>query len=181
MRSKFGIGMFALASIAAGTLAFAAELPPPWAYGFPGPPPAAPQAQPDGARASGAAAPAPDTSLKSVPASPLQFTLAQIRDGFGPADWFPDDHPRMPDIVAHGRRPDVRACSLCHYPNGKGRAENAGVSGLPVEYFVHTMYDFRNGNRRSADPRKANTNVMITIAKAMTDDEIKARPSILAR
>ena len=42
----------------------------------------------------------------------------------------------MPDIVAHGKRPDVRACSLCHYPNGKGRQENAGVARLPVAYFI---------------------------------------------
>jgi len=80
----------------------------------------------------------------------------------------------MPEVVAHGRRPDVRACALCHYPNGKGRPENAGVAGLPTAYFIQTMADFRNGNRRSAEPRKANTNVMIAIAKAMTDDEIKA-------
>ena len=80
----------------------------------------------------------------------------------------------MPDIVAHGRRPDVRACALCHYPNGKGRAENAGVSGLPVSYFIQTMADFKNGARKSSDPRKANTNLMIAFAKAMTDDEVKA-------
>jgi cytochrome c553 len=36
------------------------------------------------------------------------------------------------------------------------------------------MADFRNGNRKSAEPRKANTNTMITIAKGMTEDEIKA-------
>jgi cytochrome c553 len=35
------------------------------------------------------------------------------------------------------------------------------------------MNDFKNGSRKSADPRKANTNIMITIAKGMTDDEIK--------
>jgi cytochrome c553 len=80
----------------------------------------------------------------------------------------------MPDVVAHGRRPDVRACSLCHYPNGKGRPENAGVSGLPVSYFMQTMADFRNGARKSADARKGNTNVMITIAKGMTEEETKA-------
>jgi cytochrome c553 len=62
----------------------------------------------------------------------------EIRDGFGPADWFPGDHPVMPEIVAKGKRPDVRACALCHHPNGKGRPENAGVSGLPVAYFIHT-------------------------------------------
>ena len=80
----------------------------------------------------------------------------------------------MPEVVAHGKRPDVRACSLCHYPNGKGRPENAGVSGLPVSYFMQTMADFRNDARKSADARKANTNVMITIAKGMTEEETKA-------
>jgi cytochrome c553 len=79
----------------------------------------------------------------------------------------------MPDIVAHGKRPDVRACGLCHYPNGKGRQENAGVAGLPASYFIQTMNDFRNGLRKSAEPRKANTNLMIAYAKAMTPDEIK--------
>jgi cytochrome c553 len=80
----------------------------------------------------------------------------------------------MPEIVAHGRRPEVRACALCHYPNGKGRAENAPIAGYPVAYFIQQMNDFKNGNRKSAEPRKANTNAMIAIAKAMTDEEIKA-------
>jgi cytochrome c553 len=80
----------------------------------------------------------------------------------------------MPEIVAHGRKPDVRACALCHYPNGKGRPENAPITGYPAAYFIQQMADFKNGNRKSAEPRKANTNVMIAIAKAMTDDEIKA-------
>ena len=104
----------------------------------------------------------------------MAFTRTQIRDAFGPADWYPGDHPQMPDIVAHGRKPDVRACGLCHYPNGKGRPENAGVAGLPNTYFVQTMADFKNGARKSADSRKANTNVMIDLAKALTDDEVRA-------
>jgi cytochrome c553 len=121
------------------------------------------------------AKPAPDDgSPKKLPGSSGAFTLQQIRDGFGPADWYPDDHPKMPPVVATGRKPDIRACSLCHYPNGKGRPENAGVSGLPRAYFLQTMADFRDGNRKSAEPRKANTNIMITIAKAMTDEEIAA-------
>ncbi|PYR07644.1 MAG: cytochrome C-binding protein, partial [Acidobacteria bacterium] len=111
--------------------------------------------------------------MKQLPGSTLSFTRQQISDGFGPADWFPEDHPPMPDIVAHGKRPDARACGLCHYPNGKGRQENAGVSGLPVSYFIQQMNDFREGLRKSAEPRKANTNAMIAIAKAMTPEEIK--------
>ena len=81
----------------------------------------------------------------------------------------------MPDIVAHGKRShDALACALCHYPNGKGRAENAGVAGLPYAYIVQTLEDFKNGARKSADPRKGNTIRMAGFAKAMTDDEIKA-------
>lgn len=81
----------------------------------------------------------------------------------------------MPSIVANGRRDaQILACSLCHYPNGKGRPENAGVSGLPYDYFVQTMMDFKNDKRKSSDARKTNTARMIVFAKAMTDDEIKA-------
>ena len=47
-------------------------------------------------------------------------------------------------------------------------------AGLPVSYFIQTMYDFRNGLRKSAEPRKNNTNLMVEFAKNMTDDEIKA-------
>jgi cytochrome c553 len=163
--------------LAAAAVAPVDDPPPPWAYGF-AVPPGAP-----GAAATPPPAAAPvqdDGTQRHVAGSSLTFTLSQIRDGFGPADWFPGDHPAMPEIVAHGRRPDVRACSLCHYPNGKGRPENAAVSGLPSTYFVQTMADFKNGLRKSADPRKANTNAMIAFAKAMTDEEIKAAADYFA-
>jgi cytochrome c553 len=143
----------------------AGDEPLPWAYNIAPAPPAGappPAAAPD------------DGSLKHLQGTSGGFTLTQIRDAFGPADWYPGDHPSMPDVVAHGRRPDVRACSLCHYPNGKGRPENAGVAGLPTAYFLQTMSDFRNGLRKSSEPRKANTNTMIAIAKGMTDEELKA-------
>mgnify|MGYP003296711255 CR=1 FL=1 len=31
-----------------------------------------------------------------------------IWDAFGPADWYPGDHPKMPDIVAHGQGAGAR-------------------------------------------------------------------------
>ena len=68
----------------------------------------------------------------------------------------------------------VWACSLCHYPNGKGRPENASVVGLPKDYFIQQMYDFKNGLRVSAEPRKPNTPLMTGFAVAMTDEEIRA-------
>jgi cytochrome c553 len=158
MKNLFGILILAVAVIPAS----AADAPVPWAYAIPAAPPAA------------ATPPAPDTSIKHLAGSSGEFTRAQISDRFGPADWYPGDHPAMPDVVSHGKKPDVFACGLCHYPNGKGRQENAGVSGLPVSYFIQTMYDFRNGARKSAEPRKNNTNLMIQFAKNMSDDEIKA-------
>jgi cytochrome c553 len=161
MRRSVVLVVLGVASlVATGGLLAAAGLPA-WAYAIPLVPP------------TGAPAAAPDTSIKQIPGSALTFTRQQIADGFGPADWFPNDHPTMPDIVAHGKRPDARACALCHYPNGKGRQENAGVAGLPVSYFIQQMDDFRSGVRKSADARKANTNAMIAIAKALTPDEIK--------
>ena len=165
------ITTFALALAASAATLFGAEtgkaVPPPWAYGFETPPPPGATPPPPGPANT-------DQSLHSLPGATGQYSRAQIANRFGPADWFPGDHPQMPPVVAHGKQPDVWACSLCHYPNGKGRAENAGVNGLPEEYFIHTMLDFRNGNRKSSDPRKNNTNLMRQFAQNMTDDEIKA-------
>ena len=146
---------------------------PDWAYAVP---PPAPQ---------GATPPAPvrdDGKMLSVPGSPLQFTFNKVRGRrdndtparVGPADWFPSDHPGMPKIVAEGDEArGIIACSLCHYPNGKGRSENASPAGLPYDYITRQLHDMRDGNRASAERRKANTNAMITFAKAMTEDEIR--------
>src|SRR5438270_540752 len=130
--------------IAAGVVAAqqsGSAVPPPWAYGFPTAPGAPAAGAPGGGGARGGGAPAaPDTTPQKLAGSTLTFTLAQIRDGYGPADWFPGDHPAMPEIVAHGKKEQqVTACALCHYPNGKGRPENAGISGLPYAYFVQQM------------------------------------------
>jgi cytochrome c553 len=119
--------------------------------------------------------PVDDGTLYSLPGSDKRFTLDQIRNRMGPADWYPGDHPSMPPIVAVGREAaGIWACSLCHYPNGKGRPENASVVGYPKEYFIQQMYDFKNGLRASADSRKPNTPLMTGFAVAMTDEEISA-------
>jgi cytochrome c553 len=171
MRRFVALVVLAALPLAATVVVRAAADIPAWAYAIaPPPPPVAP------------GAPAPvnpavaDTSLKSLPGTTKQFTRAQIGGRGGPpADWYPEDHPPMPSIVAQGRTgdPNARACSLCHYPNGKGRPENASVSGLPVSYFMQQLNDFRGDLRKSAEPRKANSNVMILIAKSLTPEEMK--------
>jgi cytochrome c553 len=112
--------------------------------------------------------------VKHISGTTRAFTIAQIADINTPADWFPEDHPLMPSIVANGRQPAVRACAYCHYPNGKGRPSNGGVAGLPVSYFIDTLNDFKNGLRKPGDPRKVNVNQMIAFAKALTPEEMRA-------
>jgi cytochrome c553 len=144
-------------------MAAPADLPPSWAYGFP-----------DAAVLPGPPRPASqDPTVHTLPGSTLQFTREQVANRFGPADWYPQDHPVMPDIVAHGKPPDVIACSLCHYPNGKGRPENSTIAGLTVNYFIEQVNAFRQNERITSDPRKTNTNLMATIAKGMTGEEIR--------
>jgi len=168
MRTLLAVLLLALAS-AVATRAVPADDYPHWAYGFAAPGDPATISSPFAATVA-----ADSGSLRSLPGSPLRLTLAQIHDGFAPADWYADEHPSMPEIVAHGKRPNIRACSLCHYPNGKGRPENSAVSGLPYAYFIQTMADFKSGARKSADPRKTNTKSMASFAQLMSDEEIKA-------
>ncbi len=111
----------ALIALLATTLAFAATglaEPPPWAFAV-NPP--------------GLQPPQDDGVARHVPDSLAAFTPGQVRDLYNVPDWHPHDHPLMPDIVAHGRKPDVFACGFCHLPNGLGRPENASLAGLPAE------------------------------------------------
>lgn len=115
-----------------------------------------------------------DGSLHSLPGADGMFTLTEARNRFGPADWYPQDHLPMPSIVAVGREAaSIMACSLCHYPNGQGKPENASVVALEPEYFIQQMQDMRDGQRSSANTAKANTALMIAFAVNMTDEEIQ--------
>jgi cytochrome c553 len=174
MKKLFVVATALAFGAAAGVAAAveAADVPPPWAYGFETPvPPGTPPAAPNPAQVLD------NITQHTLPGSRFTFARAQIANRYGPADWFPEDHPTMPEIVARGResaQPKVYACGLCHYPNGKGRPENASITGLTYEYFMQQMMDFRNGARRTSDPRKANTGLMSGFAKTMTDEEIVA-------
>jgi cytochrome c553 len=118
--------------------------------------------------------PKPETldnvTLKTVPGSSKQYTQAQVDDPFNPPDWFPDDHPAMPEIVAHGGpKPAGRACAQCHLPSGNGHPESAGLAGLPAGYITRQMTIFKTGQRNN--PRAG---VMIAMAQVLSDDEVKA-------
>src|SRR5262249_3697695 len=113
--------------------------------------------------------------LKQMPGSSKQYTQAQIDDGFNPPDWFPDEHPPMPAIVAHGAKPVVRACALCHLPTGNGHPESSSLAGLPAAYLMRQMAEFKNGGRKGG-----RTPVMIEIAQAISDADAHAASEYFA-
>ena len=158
--------------IAAGTFCLltlpvaAQQAPPPWAY-----PVLAPGVKPP-----------PDDGLeKTVPGSKTSFTRKQISDLFNAHDWFPEDHPTMPDVVAHGRGPEVRACGMCHLPNGKGRPENAPLAGLSATYIAQQIADFQSGRRRSAVPTTRPQTFMVETAKHASDEDVKVAAAYFSK
>jgi cytochrome c553 len=118
---------------------------------------------------------APDDGVpRHVPDSTAAFTITQERDLFFAPDWHPDDHPAMPDVVAHGRQPDVRACGACHRVEGTGGPENASLAGLPAAYIVQQMADYKNGARKFSGPQRSPALLMTAIAKGATEAEAQA-------
>jgi len=134
------------------------DVPPPWAY--PVDPP-------------GLVAPTDDGTLRHVPDSAISFTLNQVRDGFVSPDWHPADHPPLPEVVAHGRKPAVMACGYCHRAEGTGGPENASLAGLPAAYIIQQMREFKSGARSTSVPLRAPPKNMIAVSKAVTDVEIQ--------
>jgi cytochrome c553 len=119
-------------------------------------------------------APPDDGVPRHVPDSSRSFTITQERDLFFVPDWHPEDHPAMPDVVAHGRTPDVRACGSCHRAEGTGGPENASLAGLPAAYIMQQIDDYKSGARKFAGPQRSPSVVMTAIAKASNEEEIKA-------
>jgi cytochrome c553 len=113
--------------------------------------------------------------LIHLPGSKVTFTQAQLNDLFAAPDWYPDSHSVMPEVVSHGNPPDVYACGYCHSPGGQGRPENASLAGLPAQYIVEQLADFKSGARRSAwsGPYRP-ADRMIDVARHATADEITA-------
>jgi cytochrome c553 len=120
-----------------------------------------------------------DGTLLSTPDSDLRFTQTQINDRFNPPDWYPDEHPPPPEVVSHGRPPLVRACGQCHMLHGMGHPESSAMAGLPVDYVIQQMRDYKSGARTSMDGRRDNS--MRGIAADISDDEIRLAAEYFAR
>src|SRR5215472_16047931 len=80
-----------------------------------------------------------------VPGSSKEYTEKQIDDLPNPPDWFPEEHGALPKVVQGGPGSTALACGSCHLMAGHGQPESADLVGLPVEYIVRQMVDFKNG------------------------------------
>jgi cytochrome c553 len=141
---------------------------PTWAY--PQPTPGAPRGAPD------------PGGLKHVPDSKAEFTRAQITGRGAPvADWHPEDHSPMPEIVAQPKTQlNLLSCGYCHLPTGAGRPENSSLAGLTPGYIRQQVLAFKNGDRPSSDPRRGPQTNMIAVAKATTDAELEQAAAYFA-
>lgn len=119
--------------------------------------------------------PSTDPTPLHVPNSSQAYTLAQTKDLYEAVDWRPAEHPPMPSIVAHGRKPAVHACAHCHLPDGSGRPENVALAGLPAGYIVQQVHDIASGARRSAwaGPHVP-TDFMRAVAQNVDEHELAA-------
>lgn len=135
------------------------NVPPIWAY--PVDPP-------------GLEAPRYDGTLRRVPDSEVALSFNQVCDSFSAPDWHPKDHPPMPDIVEHGKRPDVLACGYCHRAEGTGGPENTSLAGLPAVYILQQMADFKSGARKTSVPQRGPPKAMIALARATSAQDAEA-------
>jgi cytochrome c553 len=126
------------------------------------------------------AVPPADNVPQRLPGSTAAFSWIQARDLFFSPSWHPEDHPAMPEVVARGRKPDVRACGSCHRSEGTGGPENSSLAGLPAAYFVQQIADYKSGARKFSGPQRSAIMLMTAAAKAMTDAEVQEAAAYFA-
>jgi len=112
-----------------------------------------------------------------VPNSTAEYTWTQLRDRFIAPVWHHGEHSPLPDIVANGRKPDVYACGFCHRADGPGGPENADLAGLPKNYIIQQMADFKNGTRGTSARGRLPPTLMISLSKPITNAEVETAAS----
>lgn len=101
-------------------------------------------------------------------------------DVLNPPDWYPAEHPPMPAVVAHGSPPQkgggapILPCALCHLANGLGHVESASLAGLPADYIIRQLDEFRGGGRRITVGDAHAQQLLSTLKSSYTDAQVRA-------
>jgi cytochrome c553 len=72
----------------------------------------------------------------------------------------------MPEVVIRSQEP-VKACTACHMASGMGHPQSGHLAGLPVDYFIAQMADFKSG------ARKDSAKWMNKFAVVISDQEVR--------
>ena len=95
------------------------------------------------------------TRPRQVEGSSAAYSLVDVRDGHDVIDWFPADHPPMPDIIQHGPASLMaergRACGSCHLTEWQGSAGKRPTGGSTGD--LHDPAAARHA-QRSAQQRR---------------------------
>lgn len=117
--------------------------------------------------------PAVETTPKKLPGSDRSYTQAQIDDPFNAPDWYPSEHGPVPSVVQKGTQ--AQSCGSCHLMSGMGHPESATLAGLPAEYMLRQMADFKSGRRK--DPKVQEQSLraarMNGISAALPEDQMR--------
>jgi cytochrome c553 len=152
----------------AGSAAPSPEAPPAWAFPVkPDHAPADPQPNPK--------------TIEHAPGSKAAYTVAQLNDAWFAPNWFPDEHPAMPAIVEHGRKPGPWPCASCHTETGAGFSEAAALTGLPANYIVEQVMEFKAGRRHAAQPKMEAPQGMEKEAQTVSPAELAAAADYFSR
>lgn len=108
-----------------------------------------------------------------LPGSTREYDASVTQSIKEPPDWYPEEHPPAPRIVAGAKDGPAVACGSCHMMLGQGHPENADLAGLPVNYFIRQMEYFRTGARK--EPARMNE-----IAPTLSDEDIRSAAEYFA-
>lgn len=118
---------------------------------------------------------ASDPELRlSVPDSPVHFTKKEIADRTHTRDWFPGQHPPMPDVLRSSHSPGGTACGYCHLADGTGRPENGKVAGLDKQYIIAQVNAIHRGERKLPQADYLPLTLMAASLPDLTVEELNA-------
>jgi cytochrome c553 len=103
---------------------------------------------------------------QQVEGSSKSFTQTELDLMSIGVDWFPEKHAPPPLIVRDGKTNGGFACGSCHLANALGHPESSDMAGLPADYIIKAMAEYRSGLRK--DPVR-----MTGIAKATSEAEVR--------
>lgn len=107
-----------------------------------------------------------------------QVEKMELRD----MDWAPAQHPKALAIIVGPTGKDGPApCGECHGIAGAGIVNIPDLAGLPADYIVAQAHAFRSGARRSTEPERYATQVMIKVAKAASEAQLREATAYFAK